>query len=66
MSSIQKDDALPHELVLSIQRVLDFQAGPDSDPLDDLTDDFNPIGILNGIFPDGTQLFMLINFVAMS
>jgi vacuolar protein sorting-associated protein 53 len=66
MSSIQKDDALPHELVLSIQRVLDFQTGPDSDPLDDLTDDFNPVGILNGIFPDGTQLFMLINFVAMS
>ncbi len=51
----RKDDTLPHELILSIQRILDIHAGPDADPLDDLSDDFNPVGILNGIFPNGVS-----------
>ena len=50
----RKDDALPHELVVSIQRVLDLHPGPDADPLDDLTDEFGPVGVLNQFFPDGT------------
>ncbi|KAI0688173.1 Vps53-like protein [Cytidiella melzeri] len=53
------DDALPHELILSIQRVLDIQADPSSDPLDDLSDDFNPVRILNGIFPNEESLGQL-------
>ena len=53
LPGIRRDDALPHELILSIQRVLDIRAGPDADPLDDLSDGFNPVGILNGVFPDG-------------
>ena len=51
----RKDDGIPPELILSIQRVLDIHAGPDSDPLDDLSDDFNPVGTLNGIFPNGAR-----------
>ena len=51
-----KDETLPHELILSIQRVLNIQSGPEADPLDDLSDEFNPVGILNGIFPEGRHL----------
>lgn len=46
------DDELPHEVILSIQRVLDLKSTPD-DPLDILSNDFDPIYILNGFFPDG-------------
>lgn len=53
----RRDDTLPHELILSIQRILNIQNGPDADPLDDLSADFNPVGILNGIFPDGKSRF---------
>lgn len=49
----RREDALPHELILSIQRVLDLHPGPESDPLDDLSDDFSPVGVLNEFFPDG-------------
>ena len=47
------EDALPHELVVSIQRVLDLHSGSDLDPLDDLSDEFSPINGLNQFFPDG-------------
>lgn len=46
---------LPPELILSIQRVLELYPGADSDPLDDLSDDFNPVGIINEFFPDGVH-----------
>ena len=48
-----REDELPPELILSIERILDLHANPDTDPLDKLTNDFNPIGVLNDYFPDG-------------
>ncbi|KAI0084909.1 Vps53-like protein [Irpex rosettiformis] len=57
VSEARRDDALPHELILSIQRILDIQH--DSDPLDDLSDDFNPVNTLNGIFPNEESLGQL-------
>ena len=50
------DDALPRELIVSIQRVLDLRPGPDTDPMDDLSENFSPIGVLNEFFPDGKLL----------
>lgn len=47
------NDELPHEVVLSIQRVLELNSDPGDDPLDVLSRDFNPVDILNGFFPDG-------------
>ncbi|KAI0048281.1 hypothetical protein FA95DRAFT_1588772 [Auriscalpium vulgare] len=52
----QPRDELPHELILSIQRVLDLHPGPDTDPLDDLGDDFNPVDAINFYFPDEASL----------
>ena len=45
---------LPHDIVLSIQRVLNVDSNTHDDPLDDLSSDFTPVDILNGFFPDGT------------
>ena len=47
------DDELPHEVVLSIQRVLSLESNPQSDPLDVLSSDFTPVDLLNRFFPDG-------------
>ena len=44
---------LPHDIVLSIQRVLNVDSNTHDDPLDDLSSDFTPVDILNGFFPDG-------------
>ncbi|KAI0066196.1 hypothetical protein BV25DRAFT_1988653 [Artomyces pyxidatus] len=52
----QPKDGLPHELIVSIQRVLDLHPGPDADPLDQLSDEFNPIDALNTYFPDEASL----------
>lgn len=49
----QHHDELPPELILSIQRILEIQPGPDSDPLDTLSDDLSTTDILNSYFPDG-------------
>ncbi|KAJ6625846.1 Vps53-like protein [Mycena sp. CBHHK59/15] len=49
-------DELPHEVILSIQRVLELQLGKDADPLDTLSNDFDPVDILNGFFPDEASL----------
>ena len=51
------DDELPHELVLSIQRILNLESSQHNDPLDVLSSDFTPIDILNGFFPDGMLKF---------
>ena len=51
--STRREDALPRELIVSIQRILDLHPGPGSDPLDDLSDDFSPVNVLNEFFPDG-------------
>jgi hypothetical protein len=48
------NDELPHEVVLSIKRVLNLEPNLHDDPLDDLSSDFTPVDILNGFFPDGT------------
>ena len=50
-----RPDALPHELILSIQRILELHPRRDSDPLDNLSDDFDPVGVINDYFPEGTH-----------
>lgn len=45
-------EELPPELIASIQRVLKIQTGPDTDPLDSLSN-FDAVGVLNQYFPDG-------------
>ncbi|TFY73906.1 hypothetical protein EWM64_g10106, partial [Hericium alpestre] len=52
----QTKEELPHELILSIQRVLELRPGPDVDPLDSLSGDFNPVEVLNAYFPDEASL----------
>lgn len=47
------DVELPQELVLAIQRVLELNPEQNDDPLDDLSGNFNPVDILNQLFPDG-------------
>ncbi|KAF7306010.1 hypothetical protein HMN09_00755500 [Mycena chlorophos] len=49
-------DELPQEVVVAIQRVLELKTGPEADPLDDLSKDFDCVGILNGYFPDEASL----------
>jgi len=51
-------DELPHEVVLSIQRVLEIQQTDEIDRLDGLSEKFNAIEILNDFFPDGTCVRM--------
>lgn len=48
-----REDELPRELILSIERVLDIRSGTESDPLDVLTNDFNAVNMLNKYFPNG-------------
>ena len=48
-----REDDLPPELILSIERILDIHAAQETDPLDRLSNDFNPVGVLNDYFPDG-------------
>ncbi|TFK53541.1 hypothetical protein OE88DRAFT_1655697 [Heliocybe sulcata] len=49
------DDHLPHEVLLSLQRVLNVE-DKESDPLSALTDDFNPVQVINSYFPDEASL----------
>ncbi|KAJ7346960.1 Vps53-like protein [Mycena albidolilacea] len=49
-------DELPHEVIVAIQRVLELPSGQDADPLDTLSNEFNPVEILNGFFPDEASL----------
>ena len=46
-------DTLSRDIVLSINRILDIQPSAKADPLDDLSEDFDPIQVLNRVFPDG-------------
>lgn len=46
------DAELPQELVLAIQRVLELNPEQNVDPLDDLSNNFNPGDVLNQLFPD--------------
>ena len=44
---------LPHEVVVSIQRVLEIQPTEEVDRLDGLSEKFNVVEILNDFFPNG-------------
>ena len=48
-------DELPHELIMSIERVLDIQGQAEKDPLDALTNSFDAVNVLNGYFPNGVH-----------
>lgn len=52
----RRDAELPQELVLAIQRVLELNPEQNDDPLDDLSNNFNPVDVLNQLFPDGVYL----------
>jgi hypothetical protein len=50
----QRDEELPHEVILAIQRILDVQPDfEENDPLATLSNDFSRVDMLNEIFPDG-------------
>ena len=51
----QQSEELPHDLVLSIARILDLKASPETDPLDAVGDKFDVIQVVNGYFPDGAH-----------
>jgi hypothetical protein len=46
-------EELPHELLLSIGRILDIKDSPETDPLDTIGGQFNVIDIINDYFPNG-------------
>lgn len=50
------NDDLPHEVILSIQRVLELEPSGEVDRLDGLSEKFNVVEILNDFFPDGSSL----------
>ncbi|KAH9944691.1 Vps53-like protein [Amylocystis lapponica] len=54
-----REEELPPELILSIERVLELHPGQEADPLDKLTNNFNPAEVLNGYFPDEASLGQL-------
>src|ERR1700728_2208177 len=49
----ERDDELPHEVILAIKRILNLQQGQNDDPLDSLSNEFSPVDLLNSYFPDG-------------
>ncbi|KAH9942364.1 Vps53-like protein [Epithele typhae] len=51
-----REDELPPDLILSIERILNIHAHEDADALDKLTNDFNPVPVLNEYFPDEAAL----------
>ncbi|EJD03009.1 uncharacterized protein FOMMEDRAFT_108090 [Fomitiporia mediterranea MF3/22] len=50
---------LPHEVILSIERILNVENAPYSDSLDTLSSQFNPVRSLNELFPDEASLAQL-------
>ncbi|KAH9839198.1 Vps53-like protein [Rhodofomes roseus] len=54
-----RDDRLPPEIIFSIEQILNIGRGQDTDPLDKLTNDFNPVSVLNDYFPDEASLARL-------
>ncbi|KAH7913280.1 Vps53-like protein [Hygrophoropsis aurantiaca] len=54
------DEELPHEVIVAIQRVLELKTEQQSeDPLDVLSNNFNPEDVLNRLFPDEASLSQL-------
>ncbi|KZT10830.1 uncharacterized protein LAESUDRAFT_755492 [Laetiporus sulphureus 93-53] len=58
-SVLVRQDELPTELILSMERILEIRPGQTSDPLDNLKVDFNPVQLLNDYFPDEASLGQL-------
>ncbi|KAF8800212.1 hypothetical protein BYT27DRAFT_7200395 [Phlegmacium glaucopus] len=50
------NDDLSHEVILSIQRVLELEPSGEVDRLDGLSEKFNAVEILNDFFPDEASL----------
>ena len=48
-----KNMDLPHDVILSIERILSIENAPYADSLDTLSSLFNPVRTLNELFPDG-------------
>lgn len=44
---------LPQEVIVAIQRILELNPENQKDPLDVLSNEFNPVDMLNQLFPDG-------------
>lgn len=57
-----REDILPPDVALSIQRVLSLGNTPDEDPLDTFSNGFNPVDILNSYFPNGEQHDLFLSF----
>ena len=55
------NDDLPHEVILSIQRVLQLEPSEEVDRLDGLSEKFNTVEILNEFFPDGSSRFLIFS-----
>ncbi|TFK44162.1 Vps53-like protein [Crucibulum laeve] len=49
-------EELPHEVILSIQRILELEPMEEIDSLDALTSTFSPVDLLNNYFPDEASL----------
>ena len=56
------NDDLPHEVILSIQRVLELEPSGEVDILDGLSEKFNTVEILNNFFPDGPSPLLIAFF----
>lgn len=52
-----KHGELPHEVLLSIQRVLDIQEDAAASDLEAISSSFSPVNSLNAYFPDGMLLY---------
>lgn len=61
----RRDGELPQELVLAIQRVLQLSPEQNDDPLDDLSSNFNPVTILNQLFPDGVSICPFVSSLSL-
>lgn len=49
-------DNLPSEVLVAIQRVLELDYIPSDDPFEGLSSTFDPVAILNGMFPNGVSV----------
>ena len=58
-------DDLPHEVVLSIQSVLEINPTQEVDPLDTAAN-FSAVDILNNLFPDSARNIPVLNNVNLS
>lgn len=50
------NEELPHDLLLSISRILDLRESPEADPLDTVGGRFDVVDIINHYFPNGASV----------